>query len=634
MKEIYSLFFLFSLPFILSAALNPNSSATLFDHLKEVNQEWTKQTEDFDFLQNTAHFQKDEDRIQLHLYLVEKTLRARDDKHLSNSQKINRLHHLDILKTYAENAIFPQNIYHSERQPYFVDHIGTACAVGHLIRESGETELVDLITKQDNFTYISELVKYKKLIVWAEENGFSLAELAWIQPGYPPVAKQINQVGNGGGANGEITVMQHQTSNFYIAGNFTEIDGFAANGIVRWDGENWSNLGEGLSGEIDKIETNMNLVIVSGNFTIVATGQQTQLAIYKDGEWSSLLSENFTGEIRDITSIGLGDFSGMLYVGGDFSEIDGNSYQNIAQYSLINSSWLHSGLSCNLGTNAPVNSVFSTGEKIYFAGEFSEISQNCSSEPINLETNALGIFDHYANTLSPQPFFGGFEKIDEVHVNNGVLRAYEHRETETYVHGLTGGTWSSIPYINTDASAAATLYGFTQTYGTNPSTFIYGNTREGGGISVTFGNGIVVLSSDGYPSSSGVILPNSTIRAASYYNGQIYFAGDFTEIQGESFNGLASSDFSVQTAIEPEISELGEIQVFQDYNQLITRFKDLEHETNFTLYNMNGKAIASQKLAVGSGQVEMNLWNTPAGMYFYTVENESGMRSEKVLIMQ
>lgn len=633
MKKIYSFLFLLSLPFLLSAALNPNSSATLFDHLKEVNKEWIKQTENFDFLQKNAHFQKDKDRIQLHLYLVEKTLRARDIQHLSTAQKIRRTHHLNALKDYAENAIFPQNIYHSERQPYFVDHLGTACAVGHLVRESGEKDLVDLITKQDNFAYISELTKYTSLVNWAATNGFTLAELAWIQPGYPPAPKQINQVGNGGGANGEITAMKSQTSNFFIAGNFTEIDGFAANGVVRWDGENWSNLGEGLSGQIDNIEVNFS-VIATGNFTIVATGEQTQLAIYKDGTWSSLLDENFTGEIRDVATIGFGDFSGMLYVGGNFTEINGNPYQNIAQYSLVNSSWQNPDISCSLSANAPVNSIFSTGEKIYFAGEFSEISHNCSSEITSLETNALGIFDHYTNTLSPQPFFGGFEKIDEVHVHDGLLRAYEHRESETYLHGLTGGTWSSASYVNTDATAAATLHGFTQFYGENSATFVYGDTREGGGGSVIFGNGIVVLSPDGFPASSGLILPNGTIRTAAHYNGQIYFAGDFTEIQGETFNGLASSNFSFATSVENEISEVGTIQTFQDGNQLIIRFKDLKYETNFTLYSINGKAIVSQKLAVGSGQIEMNLWNTPAGMYFYTVESEKGLKSEKVLIVK
>jgi hypothetical protein len=503
-----------------------------------------------------------------------------------------------------------------------------------LIRESGETELVELITKQDNFAYIFELVKYKKLIVWAKENGFSLAELAWIQPGYPPAPKQINQVGNGGGANGEITVMKSQTSRFYIAGDFTEIDGFAANGIVSWDGENWENLGEGLLGQIDEIEISTTLIIASGDFTIVGTGQQTQLALFKDGTWTSLLDENFEGEIRSMASIGIHN----LYVGGDFSEINGIAFQNIARYNLTGSNWLDSDIYCSLGTNAPVNSVIRANENIYFAGDFSQISYTCDQEVSTLETNALGIYKHYENELSLQPYFGGFEKLDEVHVHNGVLRAYEHRAEETYVHGLTGGTWSSVPYYNMGSSigtpAPALLHGFMETYGENSGVLLYGDTQSGGGISFIYGDAIVSLSSDGYPTSSGLILPNGPIRAASHYNGQIYFAGDFTEIQGESFNGLASSDFSLATSIESEIPEVGIIQVFQDDNQLITRFKDLEHETNFTLYNMNGKAIASQKLAVGSGQVEMNLWNKPAGMYFYTVENESGMRSEKVLIMQ
>ena len=38
---------------------------------------------------------------------------------------------LASLEEYAGQQVFPQNIYHAHRQPYFIDHKGTHCAVGH-----------------------------------------------------------------------------------------------------------------------------------------------------------------------------------------------------------------------------------------------------------------------------------------------------------------------------------------------------------------------------------------------------------------------------------------------------------------------------------------------------------------------
>ena len=123
--------------------------------------------------------------IQLHLRLVEAELRSRPQSHLSAEQRQLRSRSLDVLHAYQTRGVFPKNLYHTERTPYFVDDFGTACAVGQLIIASGNGDLASKIRKENNNGYIHELAdQYPSIGKWAAEHGFTLDELAWIQPCY------------------------------------------------------------------------------------------------------------------------------------------------------------------------------------------------------------------------------------------------------------------------------------------------------------------------------------------------------------------------------------------------------------------------------------------------------------------
>lgn len=144
--------------------------------------------------------------IQTHLRLVEQTLRNKPIPHLSASQKSNRFALLDELHIYWQNGKFPQNKYHNKRTPYFIDEKGTACAVGHLLLQTKQNEIVEAITQQCNFEKLNTLATlYPTLNIWATENGFGLDELAWIQPLYciPPSSPTLQHVSCFGGNDGE-----------------------------------------------------------------------------------------------------------------------------------------------------------------------------------------------------------------------------------------------------------------------------------------------------------------------------------------------------------------------------------------------------------------------------------------------
>lgn len=123
--------------------------------------------------------------IQLHLKLVNQVLIKKDINHLTSAQKLNRIRLLKELKTYEKKGIFPINSYHDERTPYFIDEVGTACAVGQLIIKSGYEELATSISEKFNYLYIEDMPQ-EPITNWAKKNGFTVEELKWIQPGYGP----------------------------------------------------------------------------------------------------------------------------------------------------------------------------------------------------------------------------------------------------------------------------------------------------------------------------------------------------------------------------------------------------------------------------------------------------------------
>lgn len=157
--------------------------STILDHLIGLNSQWKKiEIKDLN-LYKERNFDDDNELITLHLQLVLEKLKSKEVKHLETSQQENRKNCLEILQKYIARGVYPKNLYHQSRTPYFIDDFGTACAVGQLIISSGYQDLALRISRENNYAYIEDL-PYKEVAVWAERFGFEIDELKWIQPSY------------------------------------------------------------------------------------------------------------------------------------------------------------------------------------------------------------------------------------------------------------------------------------------------------------------------------------------------------------------------------------------------------------------------------------------------------------------
>jgi len=147
--------------------------------------------------------QADRRRIQRHLSQVEQQLRQAPVEHLAAAAQLGRARLLDELHRYWQAGVFPQNSQHpNQLRPYFIDDAGRACAVGALIQRSGHDALAARIDDSFHHEYVPNMHD-TELLAWASQHGFSVAELALIQPSYCACGTGWDGAGGAGGAAAE-----------------------------------------------------------------------------------------------------------------------------------------------------------------------------------------------------------------------------------------------------------------------------------------------------------------------------------------------------------------------------------------------------------------------------------------------
>jgi hypothetical protein len=157
---------------------------SVFDQLVYVNKAWNNQPGvDPTLKRKPAIVLTEQGLLQQHLREIEKLLRNRQPKNVSRQQMQSRNKLLDALHQYTKNGVFPINNLHEGRHPYFIDANNTYCAVGELMRVGGADELAKAIRQNQNYSYLHD-IHHPDLLAWVGQSGFTLDELALIQPGY------------------------------------------------------------------------------------------------------------------------------------------------------------------------------------------------------------------------------------------------------------------------------------------------------------------------------------------------------------------------------------------------------------------------------------------------------------------
>ncbi len=330
-----------------------------FLKLVEVNKCWNQQDEVLSLPSYTT--KSEADWIQIHLKLVEKNLRAKATPHLSAQQLQNRSTALNHLNHYWKQKAFPVNDLYNHRLPIFIDRHDNFCAVGYLLKATGYESLARKISLESNLAYVQEM-NFPELFQWANNFGFAVGELAWIQPVYPPQST-FNKVGNGVSGNVNDIAVDEADNAFYVAGAFTYADSTVlVNNVAKVSEQNglytWHSLGTGTNGRVSAVEVFDGKIFIGGDFTKAGNKNVTHCAYWDGAQWIDA-SVGITGQIKSLEV-----FNGELFAGGFCNTCAGISNRSYV-YKWNGSSWDIQG-----AVSGVINKLRSLNGNLYVVGKF------------------------------------------------------------------------------------------------------------------------------------------------------------------------------------------------------------------------------------------------------------------------
>jgi len=173
-------------------------------------------------------------------------------------------------------------------------------------------------------------------VIFYQDQLYVAGNFSWEVSGGQDIARLTNtgwELVGGGLYGGLANVMDMEVYNgeLYICGSFRSSDGNVGNKIMRWNGQKWLKVGDGFCAQ-NIIPTEMMVyndkLYVVGIFDCVNNNILASNIASWDGErWCNLGDSYFNNTISCIT-----EYKGEIYVGGGFTEVDGQPCSYFAKY--------------------------------------------------------------------------------------------------------------------------------------------------------------------------------------------------------------------------------------------------------------------------------------------------------------
>lgn len=304
----------------------------------------------------------------------------------------------------------------------------------------------------------------------------------------------------------------------FITGFFGAVDGIKANSIAFWNGTTWEALGNGLThsdgslAEGFELHINNNLLFVGGDFDAAGDSVVSNFAAWdiSQEKWVSFPGD-FNSTIKTITSSG-----SNIYVGGNFTQIDGSNYDHIAVWD---------GESWNAfqgGVNGDVNVLKRHNGQLYVGGSFSNAG--------GLAVSNLAIWTGTQWT----DFNGGADgEVLEIHIKgDSVLVGGDFSQLNgisiPYLGILTEGLWVSFPI-----QPNGIIYDITNK---GPEIIVAGEFIQ---IGVLQTNGFGIWDGNSWDVPNNELHQFSTLNSVTSYNNSWLIGGAFLSISSDIVNNIA-----------------------------------------------------------------------------------------------
>jgi hypothetical protein len=266
----------------------------------------------------------------------------------------------------------------------------------------------------------------------------------------------------------------------YAGGIFTTAGGVPANGIAKWNGSQWSPVGDGVTaGSIIKLtvfdDGNGPALYAGGEFSTAGGVPASNIAKWDGTQWSPL-GEGVGGDVYEPGVIALTVFDDgngpALYAGGEFATAGGVPANNIAKWDGAQWSALGSGMSYDVEALTTFDD--GSGPALYAGGAFATAGDAPANNiakwsgaqwsPVGsglgtpgYQVTSLTVFD---DGMGRALYAGGyFRNAGELPVNN--IAKWDGLQWSPLGGGLNSIVWPLTPFDDGTGPALYTGGAFT-----------------------------------------------------------------------------------------------------------------------------------------------------------------------------
>ncbi|MFT6948720.1 MAG: hypothetical protein ACJARP_003154 [Vicingaceae bacterium] len=400
----------------------------------------------------------------------------------------------------------------------------------------------------------------------------------------------------------------------YLGGSFTQINGtnqpyLAALNLKTETLNNWSPVvKDGVSNgrpstRVSALEIFNNQIFISGFFGSIGSQKRKNVAsIDLSGQatsWNPVTSES----VRDFTFYG-----NNVYVGGDFKSIGGELRGYGAAINAITGELLP----WNPKANEAIHKVALIDSKLYLYGEFTELNEIPRNSFLAEVDDSIGVANSW------QPVFNGLISVIKGHGNSlfigGIFDTFE------------GVSRKNIVEIN---KSSKQVLGFNADINNSVNDlFIVGNTMILQGDFTQIGtfsrNGLAkldLINSSVDPFWEARIIGSGNISTAYLNDSNLFFGGNFSSINWQPRNNLASINFhtGVLSSWSPNpnrsVQALGSIRDSLYVGGSFDSIAGQKRFFGFAEFDINSGALSSFEL--DASMLSTNFLGTKNGLLFY-----------------
>ncbi|WP_158551599.1 T9SS type A sorting domain-containing protein [Rhodohalobacter sp. SW132] len=479
--------------------------------------------------------------------------------------------------------------------------------------------------------------------VFESANGISSPNFSmfngseWQRVGSQDVTLSLASIDNGS----MIFDVAWYQGDLYVTGFIDEIGGIEVSGIARWDGETWHDLDGGLTVEEGGYSpAGSSLLVHDGNLYVGGqfehAGSLPQpangIARWNGQEWSRLGS-GITSDIISTPYIwDLAEFDGNIYAVGEFTEATGMQVNSVAYWN--GSDWFDVGN--GTANNDLVRAIYKEGDTVFIGGSF----QSVGSDDNPIDATGVAAWSETDQEWSPlgNGLDGNIFYLTRYKDELIAAGEFTNQGASANLSGIAAWdpvneTWSD--FQNADLSDNTTI---TSLVNADETLYVAGSFESINGQKGV--NSIASFSQDeGWnPLGDGITVfghSPGTVLKISHLDDKLWTTGMFTQAGNKSAHTISNWDLQiVDVSIdEPIAEEPKQFQLDQNYpnpfNPATTIHFALEDAADVQLrvYDMAGREVATivdNRMSSGSHSVNFDASRLSSGVYLYRLEATLG----------